>query len=334
MKKIALILLVCSCLCCLFSCSKESAPDGMQLCRGGEDYGFDFYVPEGWTNSYFGDIAGAYVTAVNPTSVTLVKIEPDDADKVAYFEAHKAEFPYAITEIAMGESVNFGNADDAKSFLYTYEYGDNAFECLQIIASYGTDTYLFTYNSFNEPYEDTEETCFSHYLTYVKDIFTSVNFYEKREKAQAVYEKDADGYSLVSDKVVNRFDLWMAPAFTLYANDGMVTAKTADGATLTMGEATSTGVAVDEYFNNRKTALEGFVDGLTVIRENETTSFGNAKSALAYEYTYEYLGTSLHVYQVILVAKNHGFVYTYTAPEAVYETYLPAVLTMAEKVTF
>ncbi len=334
MKKTVLLFLICAAFLCLFSCDGNTAPEGMQLCRGGEKYGYDFYVPEGWTLSYFGDIAGAYVTAVNPTSVTLAAIEPETADKSDYFDMHKGEFPYAITEVAVGEKITFGNATDAESFLYTYEYDTHAFRCLQIIASYGERTYLFTYNSFDEPYEDSEETCYEHYFTYVKDIFTSVNFYAKGSEAAADFEKDGDGYAKVTDKTVNRFDLWMAPSFTLYSADGAVTMKHADGATVVMTQATSTGMPVNEYFENRKTDLTGFVTELSVIRENEVTDFGNAKNACIYEYTYQYQGESMHVLQIIAVAKNRGYVFTYTAPEAVYETYVSDVLRMAEKVTF
>ena len=68
-----------------------------------------------------------------------------------------------------------------------------------------------------------------------------------------------------------------------------------------------------------------------------------ASSALAvdgYEYTYTYRGTQYHTYQVMIVHEKiplllqKGYVFTFTAPEAVYAAELASVMKMIGKVTF
>ena len=62
----------------LSSCGKSNndIPEGMQLVRGGEDVGYYFYGPEGWTIANQGDISTTYVSSVNYTSLSFVPLKP------------------------------------------------------------------------------------------------------------------------------------------------------------------------------------------------------------------------------------------------------------------
>ena len=124
MKKVCAFLLILATLTlslgALTSCSNENqVPEGMQLVAGGEALGYYFYAPEEWTVSNVGEIKSAYVSRVDTTSVSLVKVSPEsffpegeDADTYffgSYFMASMKDFkgePKVTSE--NGEAVSFG----------------------------------------------------------------------------------------------------------------------------------------------------------------------------------------------------------------------------------
>lgn len=343
MKKRTLsLLLLLTLLLSLVSCGEAAdveIPDGMQIADGGEALGYYFFVPEEWTVSNLGGATAAYVSALTPVSVSLAATELADGEtESAYFERSLAEFPaaFGVKVEAEAERCTLGNADDALSYVYTYTYQEKAYRTRQILASFEGRYYLFTYTAPDAKEETSDTSPFEAYSEKANSVAGAILFISRVDKApeEMVYETDADGYLLVSDAVVCGFDFYLAPAFTPTLTTGIIGAVCEDRASVTMSEATRTGVNVADYFEERKKELATFVTDLTILRENEVISFANARNACAYEYTYSAEGETFHVYQVLTVTRTNGYVFTYTAPESVYTTHLDEVTKMTEKVSF
>lgn len=323
----------------LVSCGGKSEveiPDGMQLAAGGSELGYYFFVPEEWTVSNLGDVSAAYVSPLTPASVSLTATELSDGESTAeYFERSFASFPasFGVAKAEEGTACTLGNAEDAVSYVYTYTYQEKSFRTLQILARFEGRAYLYTYTAPDTKADGADKTPYETYVEKARSVISSIKFIEKTDKSpdDKVYESDGDGYLLISDGVVAGFDFYLSPTFTPTLTTGIIGAVAADGASVTMSEATRTGVSVADYFKERKEELSTFVTELTVLRENEELTFANAKRAVAYEYTYLFEGELYHVYQVLAVTSTKGFVFTYTAKEGNYATHLDEVTKMTEK---
>lgn len=339
MKKIGLIALLFATLALLISCNGgEDLPDGMQLVRGGEDVGYYFYAPEEWTVANNGEISSAYTSKLDVTSVTLAPAKAPMGDIESYFENALAEFTYELTNEPTLEACDFANADSAYKTVYEFEYEEFPFRAMQIFASYGERFYIFTYTA--QLAERTEGTTYyDFYLTKLQSIIDNFEFTNiSGTQSAPEYEKDSDGYLLVSDKKVCGYELYMHPDWSVRYAQSNIGIVTEGGANINMTEATSIGVSRDDYWEHRQAELLEFVDDLAVIRENVETKLGNSTWAFAYEYTYVYSGKTYHVYQIIAVVGTwpiqDGYVLTYTAPEELYQENFDEASKMIEKVNF
>lgn len=341
-RKFIAILLALATVIGLASCSGNAeAPEGMQLVRGGEEVGYYFYAPEEWVAANMGNISATYVSTIDNTSVTFTEANmPEGGDVKAYFEAMKSEFTYENFEVTVdGESCIFAGAE-AYKFVYSFKYSDYNFRCMQILAVYGERFYIFTYTATTNDRGD-GTSAYDHYLEgKVQTIIDNFKFVDKKEPPKKEYETDADGYILVSDRAVSGFDLFVPAASSPEYDGGIVSVKLGDGANITLARATSTGVYVDQYVKMREEELGAIVTDLEFVEfedgKNYTpdTVLGNTTQKFAYEYTYEYCGVRYHVYQILAISGTNGYVYTYTATEDAYETYLETVKNIAKKVRF
>lgn len=341
MKKIGFLTLLFAAIISLIACeSGPEAPEGMQLVRGGEEYGYYFYAPEEWTVANNGEISAAYASKVDVSSVTLAPAAAPLADIESYFENALSEFTYTITNTPTIEACDFGNATSAYKAIYDFEYNEHSFRSMQIFASYGESFYIFTFTA--QLVDRTEdETYYDFYLEKIQSVIDNIEFVEKTATIEAPeYSKDSDGYLLVSDDRICGYDLYIHPDWTVRYAQSNISISTAGGVSANITEATSVGVSYKEYWQTRKTELSAIVDELTVIGSDEgvATSLGNSTWAFAFEYTYKYNGELYHVYQVIAVAGQwpiqDGYVFTYTSPEAEYQNHLDEALKMMKKVNF
>ena len=65
----------------LVGCSDDGVPDGMQLVRGGEEYGYYFYAPKEWTPDSRGDISSVHVSSLDNSSVTVTSVAQSEEMK-------------------------------------------------------------------------------------------------------------------------------------------------------------------------------------------------------------------------------------------------------------
>lgn len=359
MKKFSTLLLILISLCCLFSCgASDDAPEGLQTVDHNKENGYIFYGPEGWEIANRGGISATYVTAINTTSMTFTKADMPTVPFDQYFDESMATLPYEIN-VLKREDTKFGNATSARKYIYTFKYEDYSFATMQILVCYGEDFYIFTYNSYGDP-TDSEST-YQTYLETVQLAIDNFKFVEKGEQGSApTYEKDADGYSLVSDRKLAGFDLYLPDGCTVIDNGAMVSAKLSNNANINLAKASNTGVSVLTYIENRHSELLGVVDNLQPVKIgvpkavdknsaffdkwsldiypelDESIVFGDLarESVVSYEYTYEFAGRSYHVYQLLGVDSYSGYVFTYTATEDEYGEHLDEVMTILEKVRF
>lgn len=370
----------------LVSCSGSDTPEGMQLVAGGEELGYYFYAPEEWTPSCVGNIKAAYISRVNSTSVSFAEVKsfdkmPEGVDKneyffTQYFKNSLEEFPDKNPpKVAKedGEEIIFGKegetADKARKYTYTYEYLDTdanetfKFGVMQILICKGNRYYIFTYTaSMEEKISGT--TAYDYYLGdeedegKVQEIISEFRFVPITEQEEVKeFEKDEDGFVLVSDEDLAGFSLYVPQEFSPDYASAIVSATHTDGSNISFTEAKGTNENVNAYMRRRFAQLEQIIDGEieyelmfddkgepvydpdgNQVIKYETIEFGNADAANAYEYTFTYNGSEYHVYQVIAVEgwtlSYRGYVFTYTAKEANYSQHIDDVMKTIEKVDF
>lgn len=352
---LAIIIILCS-LFALSSCSRKSdIPDGMQLVYGGDSAGYCFYAPEEWTVSNLDNVKSAYVSKLDITSVSFAEVDPlylgmDEKEHFfsTYFNDSIAEFPESMKlEVTVnGEATVFGKegakADKAVKYVYNYEYSEHKFGFMQILMTKGDRFFIFTYTALLEEKSD-EVTYYDYYLKEkVGGVIDNFRFTEITEdKSEDVeYEKDSDGYSLISNPAHAGFSLYAPEGFICNYSSATVSATHSDGSNINMSEATMTGnrMTVSDYWKIRKEELSKIVGEITEIKVNEPTEVGNANYAFSFEYTFVYNGETYHVYQVLAVEGfflfQDGYVFTYTAKEANYATHIDSIKTALEKVDF
>ena len=371
MKRIlTFITLILSVAMLLASCGEApDAPEGMQVVYASAEDGYIFYGPEGWIISNRAGIAASYVSGINKTSISFAKTELAEGVAVEdYFDSVKDEFTYDITLTKDGELSNFGtdNSTVAYKYIYTFKLptrdtgdsdgdGDTAediyidYTTMQLIVSHGGEVFIFTYTALGTP--DDESANYRLYLDGAQAAIDNFKFTEVEagEVTEPDYPKDEDGYSMVSDKSLSGFELYLPDTFSVVDNSAIVSAVLSDGSTVSVTRASEVGVTIDKYWEARKTELSRFVTDLTAIHENETNerdettgeysdgiTFGNLElnRVAMYEYTYEFAGVKYHVYQLLGWTASDGYVFTYTAKDADYATHLDEIMTIIGKVRF
>ena len=356
MKKIIFVILLAISTLGLISCSSDGAPDGMQLVDGGSAEGFYFYAPEEWTVSNLGDISAVFVSNLDTTSVTFAKVDTADFKKAdatvsdeeyffnSYFEDMKKEFPSDAEFTLLGEQCVFGkgeeSADKAKKYTYNYTYSEHKFGFMQILIKHGDNFYIFTYSALLENRND-DTTYYDYYLEKLQSIIDNFRFTAKGadENQSSEYDRDADGYIMVSEKKLCGFELYVPDSYKVDYSSAIVSVTAPDGTNINLTEATKTGLYAKDYWKERKDELSAVVTNLTVISEDVETKLGNnSRWAFAYEYTYEYNGERFHVYQINAVDGSvfsaKGYCFTFTAKEENYESHKDELKKIIEKVRF
>lgn len=329
MKKVISFCLIIATVCLLamslVGCKKDDGvPEGMQIVRAGSEYGYNLYAPEEWTVSNHGDVACVYVSKLDSTSVTFVKADAPEKDKIIeYFDADMAKFPFAITAGIKGEATAFGNATEAYKFTYSYKYGEATIGVMQIFVYNGADFYIFTYtSSLGEKEEGTSN--YDYYLEKVSSIITNFRFIEKNgEPSAPEYESDGKGNILVSDKSICGFTMYVPEAYKVDYSSGIVSVTREDGSNINMSETDYAASSTEEYWEHKRETLEAIVGTVTEIEMyTDVSDETQAGWGCAFEYSYTFGGSDYHVYQVLINKGLKLYVFTYTATEANYAAHL------------
>lgn len=358
MKRIIALLISLLAIMGLVACdeSSDGVPEGMQLVYGSDSDGYYFYAPEAWTLSNTGNIKAAYVSKINTTSVSFAEVkfecEGDKSDYFfnSYFNEHLPELQkmknFSPVNI-LGTPINFGMgeyaATKAVQYIYSYEYKNFPFGFMQILVEHDGRFYIFTYSAQNTAEEGTTPN-YENHRDDLKSVIENFRFVTPTAPSTDTteYQRDADGYILISDKKLALFDLYVPEKFVPDYSSAIVSAThTDDGSNISITKASPTGKGAIDYWNERKTELASIFGNFTVIQENaETIKLGNSSSTLygdwdwSYEYTYIHEGKQHHVFQIFAINGFDVYVFTYTAFEENYQTHMPEVLKVIEKVRF
>lgn len=364
-KLVAFMLTAVICILSLSGCNskKNDIPEGLQVGYESLEDGYIFYVPENWAIVNGGDIAAAKVSVINNTSVSFAKAEMPKNEIPLYFEESLQDFPAVIKEsmniLLRDKECSFGNANGrAYKYVYTYKYEDHDYACMQILLTHDDRFYIFTYTSYGDVNESS--STYAQYLESVQLAIDNFKFTEKGETSPSSYEKDADGYNLVSDPTLSGFSLYLPDGYEVIYSSGFVKAKISEGANLSLSKATQTGIGIMDYLKIRKDDLSKFTTDFSDIdiclatdvntesqiydnwsfdvmpRKDESLYFGNLDQGgiLSYEYKYTFSGNVYQVYQVMGVDKYNGYVFTYTALEGEYESHIEEIKNILKKVNF
>ena len=346
MKKTIAILLLLATVFSFASCKGDDGiPDGMQLVRGGEKYGYYMYAPEEWTVSNYGDISTAYASKSDMSSVSYVELPMPDCTIDEYFAESLAEFPETsgVEVTVPGEEITFGNADSAVKYVFEHTYTENvqteeegdrhSFRTMQIFVSYGNRFGIFTFTSPLEHISSAEKLQYDFYEEKLASVIKNFKLIEKSgDTEEPEYAADADGYRLVSDKSVVKYSLYIPADAEVEHASGITVATLKDGSSITLAVASGTGVTPDVYWQNRKAELSEIVTDIKVISTGTQVAFGNSRAAWLYEYTFVYNNTTYHTYQVLAVSVFSGYVFTYTSTEESYAANLDTIAKISEKV--
>jgi hypothetical protein len=354
MKKFGIFILMLVLALSLSSCKKDDLPEGMQLVCGGEEYGYNFYAPEEWTVSNVGEIKSAFASRVDSTSISFAEVfgehfnKSDKTDEEYffsdYFNDSLSGFAITPTVTISGEAFEFGTeenkADRVLKYAFNYEYKSHKFGFLQLFIKEGDRYFILTYTALLEERSD-GKTYYEYHTERLTSVINNFEFITYAPAADNTEEeiKDADGYILVSDKSLCGFELFVPEGFKKDYASAIVSASHEDKSNITLTEATSTGVAITDYWEKRKADIEAITGStVTEIKVNEPAKLGNANTAFSYEYTFVYNNEVYHIYQVLAIEGplllQKGYVLTFTAKEEVYSTHIDEILKTAEKVNF
>lgn len=346
MKKIIAILLLLATALSLAACGKDDGvPDGMQLVRGGEEYGYYMYAPEEWTVSNYADISTAYASKFDMSSVSYVELPLPEGTVQEYFTKSLEEFPATSAVKVLtpnGEEMNFGNADYAVKYVFEHEYTKNEasetgerhkFRTMQAFVTYKERFGIFTFTSPLENISSQDTVQYDYHAERLSNVIKYFKFVEKSGSAASPdYTTDADGYRLVSDKSIVKYSLYLPEGMNVEHSGGMTVATFKDKSSITLSSVSSREVTPAQYWENRKEELSEIATEITEIGTNTPVSFGNSRAAWLYEYTFVYNNTTYHVYQVLSITFFNGYVFTYTAAENNYAANLETITKIAEKV--
>ncbi len=351
MKRFLKILCVLSITAALFglvSCGKDKdIPEGMQLVRGGEEYGYNFYAPEEWVVSSYGDFASAYISAMNNSSVTFGEGKMPTADiggegfgeddAVEYFKTcmDNLEYMKSRSVTVNGERCAFGNEQNAYKFIYTYDYKQESgtvlkYRAMQILIARGGRLYIFLYNSQNTApaYAEDGESYYDLYLEKVNEVIKNFKFLDKPATKNPETAGSSGELVLVSDKVLSGFDFY-APSDSLsVASSALVQRNLGAGASVSISELVSNTQTShpDDYFTGIKANMEkafGEVAYTAPEKDTNKREIKGAAWAYFYEYVYSYAGVSYRGYTMLIQTGTNSFnakayILTYTAPEGSY----------------
>ncbi len=337
--------------CMLFSCGGGNnegveIPEGMKLVRGGEDIGYYFFAPTEWTVASDGNFNVVYVSSINNTSVTFVEAPKPDCTITEYFENEKSKMPSEITVTTNGEKCNLGNADAAYRYMFTYTYENVELKTMQILATYGERFYILTYTYIPFYATEGEDTYYTTYLEKVEDIMENVKFVDKKSDSatKPEYEKDEDGYILISNRTLCGFDMYVPNEYTPNTSSAIVSATRSDGTHVNISRVTMN-LGLEKYWEQREKELMRLADRIIDDKGEENTSYKlihmdekasevNDTLRCSMEYTYTYHGKAIHVYQVYVRTSGYDYMFTYSTTEDLYLTHLDEAKSIIAKVVF
>lgn len=135
----------------LASCeSDEFAPPAGMISASDEKADFYFYVPDEWTVDYSTAAAGAYYSANDPSSVSVMawELEYSDTSLDEWWSVNQEDLNLVFQNVAIETEENMTINDlYAKKYVYTATLGEYDYKIMQAACIKDATVYLFTYTS-------------------------------------------------------------------------------------------------------------------------------------------------------------------------------------------
>lgn len=157
--KIALVIVLLMCAAALASCGNSDdpyAPPAGMVSATDNKADFCLYVPDEWQIDYTTAAAGAYYSASDPSSVSVLAWDLDYTDTTVeeWWETNVNEVGIVFDEINVESEENITLSDVyGKKYVYTASLGDFQYKIMQAACIKGSSVYLFTYTAVPENYD-------------------------------------------------------------------------------------------------------------------------------------------------------------------------------------
>ncbi len=166
MKRISVLLLTLVAILCFVSCSTqgagvvdESAPSGMKLASGQGAY-FKMYVPQDWVIDASTATPCAYVSELDRTNISAIRVATAAADAAAYWQEYADEFSKSFTNYTIvtdGENATL-SGNDAKKYVYTATLTGVEYKYCSVVCVRDGSAYILTYTSSPDLYDKNYES--------------------------------------------------------------------------------------------------------------------------------------------------------------------------------
>lgn len=309
-------------------------PDGMQIAAICPEY--TFFVPEDWTVDASGGVPMAYVSEVDTSNVTLVRIE-GESDPIAFFNDSLPTLQSTFKDFTMVSENNNVTLGGKPAILRTYRgtfdrmEAEVSYTVKQYIAAVDGAIYLMTYTAKNEV-PSGELTYFERYEPMVADAAAALLFAGVELPAAEGEEgtpTTKDGLILVSDPAISPYSLYLPEGYEILLNNG-TTAATLDGVSITAQYEAPRASYVYVYWEERCEAYKSLYPDFDIIEEEcsaitnsveevEVELWLDGYQAARYVFTFTRDGVTYKTQKVLTLKGSYIYILSYTArltPEA------------------
>lgn len=341
MKKALALILLAALLLSLTACGAGggtgdggvTVPEGLKIAEEGD--GYTFIVPEEWVVDATTGITTAYVSPVDTSNITLVRVKTDDTPE-AYFAASEERLAslfegYTLLDAACSDNTTFGG----KSAIVRV-YGGKLLGTPYIIKQYlcksGDYLYLFTATAEDVTLdailseEDSNEK--KRYEKFEKMADTSASYFAFAGTAYPPAEEEgeppvtnADGLVLISDPAISRHSLYVPAAWTPDLRNGM-TSATREGAVLTLLYEIPREGTPGEYWERMDRDYKTLYEGYDLIEEEcskpaedeaDVELWVDGRQAVRYVFTFTRAGVTYKTQKFLILEGIYVYTLTYTA---------------------
>lgn len=311
--------------------TETPVPEGMRLVTVGD--GYTFYAPEDWSVDLSTGVPTAYVSAIDPSSITLVREKTDKAP-AEFFSASLPTLGATFSEFTLLDEVTSDNTTlggrPAIVRAYSGKLLGTSYTVKQYIARVGEYLYLFTYTAKNET-PSGDATYYERYEEKADAAAAALLFSGTAAPAPeaAPPTVNEDGLILVSDPDISRYSLYLPATWTLDLQSA-TTSATREGAVLLLSYEIPKEDTIEDYWSTKNTDYAALLAGYDLIEEECTEPVSTPEEvevwlggvqAVRRVFTFSRDGVAYKCQKLLTVKGIYVYTLTYTARLDVYDAY-------------
>ena len=342
MKKLIALALIVALLLSLTACGAGggtadgigvTVPEGLKIAEEGD--GYTLIVPEEWVVDTSTGITTAYVSAVDPSNITLVRIKTDTAPE-DYFAASEARLAtlfegYTLLADASTNNTTFGGKA-AILRVYGGELLGTPYIVKQYLCRNGEYLYLFTCTAEDVALatllsdEETNEK--KRYESFEKMADTSASYFAFTGTATPAAPSEstppvtnADGLVLISDPAISRYSFYVPATWTPDLRNG-TTSATREGAVMTVSYEIPMEGPIGEYWERMNGDYKTLYENYDLLEEEcsppaekleDVTVWLDGEQAVRYVFTFTRAGITYKTEKILTLRGLYAYTLTYTA---------------------